>query len=81
MTRRPADDPDVVPTWWSPPGTTKVFCSSCDHWFSSRGPKLCPECSEGRARKASNAPSVSPYAPGGGGTGGIVRPDTVRTVR
>jgi hypothetical protein len=40
----PRDDPNVMPTWWSPPGTVKRFCVECEHWFSSRGTKLCLEC-------------------------------------
>ena len=46
----PPDDPNVTPTWWSPPGTEKRFCPGCEHWFSSRGPALCPECLEGKNR-------------------------------
>jgi hypothetical protein len=44
--KEPPGDPDVRPTWWSPPGSRKRFCMGCEHWFSSFGDPLCPDCVE-----------------------------------
>jgi hypothetical protein len=52
MTIEPPGNPNVVPDWWSPPGTVKKWCTECEHWFSSRGPEgrpgdgpgICPTC-------------------------------------
>jgi hypothetical protein len=40
----PPGNPHVRPTWWSPPGSRKHFCMGCEHWFSSYGDPLCPDC-------------------------------------
>jgi uncharacterized paraquat-inducible protein A len=51
----PPDDPKRMPNWWSPPGTEKRYCRACEHWFSSHGATVCPDCRDRLRREAARS--------------------------